>query len=855
MLFSAAHISEVFSMVVDRLLARFKIQTKVIAFIVPFVLSISAVGLSGLYASRLLQTRMDMSNTVLQSLSGFKQVYSGMSDFLQHPSEATRVTLNQQIAGQAELLTAVRDASSIDSDNTDIGTAIAGTSAIGAQVGKLWSLYQDEVSLRQGIDQDLGAIVKHQADILNYATVTRDNLAIDEVKAKALLRDAEKLTRGAGILSKLVTDFNGQSQPDQKMAVAKAQVEALKVAVAEIGPALPLDQKVLADQLQDSVQQMARQLEIGVVNDATIGATDRAVNLMRPAAIRLQGAATTKARQATEVFGQLDAPIAAATNFLVSARQVLDAVKVLELKTIRYTSSPDSNGLTELQGALMSLDVSAGTMKADGSFPKEARDRASSILPLIITLEDKSITLLDLSKKRLDAFSAAEQEINTIWNNLTQFAAHQRDAAGTEREKANQISVGAMALGILVAIFAGIGLVFTFKGPILQIAATMRRLAAGDLDTAIDGEARRDEIGDMARALGIFKENAREKVRIEAESEEERAAAEAERARNEREKQDIDRQIQFAVATLASGLERLAEGDVSATIDTPFVGRLEQLRTDFNRSMTRLQETMSLIKGNVVAIQGNVRQMSQSTDDLSRRTETQAASLEQTAAAVSEVTMNVRAAADKAREANTIVAETRRSADSSLTVVGNAISAMQRIEGASQKIAQITEVIDGIAFQTNLLALNAGVEAARAGDAGKGFAVVAQEVRELAQRSAGAAKEIKGLINASTQEVATGSHLVQQTGEALATIGAQISSISAHVEDIATASRDQSSALHEVNGAVGQMDQLTQQNAAMVEETSAASRQLAEEADQLVMLLEEFRLEQHEGGHAQRSAA
>jgi methyl-accepting chemotaxis protein len=843
-------------MVVDRLLARFKIQTKVVAFIVPFVLSISAVGLSGLYASNLLQARMDISNTVMQSLSGFKQVYSGMATFLSHPSEESRVALNQQIATQAELLKAVREGANTTDGRDDIGVAISGTDAIGAQIGQLWLRYQDEVTVRQGIDQDLGGIVKRQADILNYATVTRDNLALDEAKAKALLRDAEKLTRGSGVLAKLVTDFNAQATPEQKMAVAKAWIDGLKDAVADIGPALPLDQRVLADQLQSGLEQVEKQLEIGVVNDATIGAAERAVNLMRPASIRLQGAATAKARQATEVFGQLDQPIATATNFLNAARQVLDAVKVLELKAIRYTASPDAQGLNDLQGALMSLDVSAGTMQADAGFPQEARTLAAAILPVILTLEDKSIALLDLSKKRLDAFTAAEQEINGIWNNLTQFAAHQRDAAGSERDKANQISVGAMALGILVAIFAGIGLVFTFKGPILQIAAAMRRLASGDLETAIDGEARHDEIGDMARALGIFKENAREKVRIEAESEEERAAAEAERARNEREKQDIDRQIQFAVATLAAGLERLAEGDVSATIDTPFVGRLEQLRTDFNRSMMRLQDTMSLIKGNVVAIQGNVRQMSQSTDDLSRRTETQAASLEQTAAAVSEVTVNVRAAADKAREANGIVAETRRSADSSLTVVGNAISAMQRIEGASQKIAQITEVIDGIAFQTNLLALNAGVEAARAGDAGKGFAVVAQEVRELAQRSASAAKEIKQLITASTDEVATGSHLVKQTGDALAAIGAQISSISAHVEDIATASRDQSSALHEVNGAVGQMDQLTQQNAAMVEETSAASRQLAEEADQLVMLLEEFRLEQQgRGGPAQRSAA
>ncbi|WP_377298468.1 methyl-accepting chemotaxis protein [Rhizobium sp. SGZ-381] len=830
-------------MVVDRLLARFKIQTKVVAFIVPFVLSISAVGLSGLYASSLLQTRMDMSNTVMQSLSGFKQVYSGMSTFLKRPSEESRVALTTQISAQADLLKAVRSSAQSDDGNSEIDGAISGTDAISAEIDQSWSRYQDELAVRAGIDQDLEAIAKHQADILTYAVGTRDNLAQDEAKAKALLRDAEKLVRGAGVLAKLVADLNAEVTPERKMAVVKAQIGALTAAVSQITAVLPLDQKVLADDLTGGVQQLAQQLETGVVDDTTITAVERAINLMRPASIRLQGAATVKSRQATEVFGALDQPIAAATNFLNAARQVLDAVKVLELKTIRYVAAPDAGRLNELQGALMSLDVSAGTMESDKSFPQEARSRAAAILPIIVTLENRSTALLDLSKKRLDAFSAAEQDIDRIWNNLTQFAGHQRDAAGAEREKANQISAGAMALGILVAICAGIGLVLTFKGPILQIAAAMRRLASGDLDTDIAGEARHDEIGDMARALGIFKENAREKVRIEAQAEEERGAAEAERVRNEEEKQAIDRQIQFAVSTLAQGLERLAAGDVSTTIDTPFVGRLEQLRTDFNRSMTHLQDTISLIKGNVVAIQSNVRQMAQSTDDLSRRTETQAASLEETAAAVSEVTVNVRAAADKAREANTIVGDTRRSADGSLVVVGNAVSAMQRIEGASQKISQITEVIDSIAFQTNLLALNAGVEAARAGDAGKGFAVVAQEVRELAQRCASAAKEIKSLITVSAEEVATGSHLVKQTGEALAAMGQQISSISRHVEDIATASRDQSSALHEVNGAVGQMDQLTQQNAAMVEETSAASRQLAEEADQLVTLLEEFQVD------------
>ncbi|TRL36765.1 methyl-accepting chemotaxis protein [Rhizobium straminoryzae] len=365
----------------------------------------------------------------------------------------------------------------------------------------------------------------------------------------------------------------------------------------------------------------------------------------------------------------------------------------------------------------------------------------------------------------------------------------------------------------------------------------------------------RNEFGDIARALEVFRRNAEEKQLMEARSGEERAEVEAERRRRDAEKQEVDRQIDQAVTELGTALARLAQGDLTGTIETRFAGRLEQLRQDFNGSITRLRDTMSHIRKSALTIRQGTTDLNASSDELARRTESQAASLEETAAAVDEITVTVTNSAGRAREANEAVSRTRRTADSSSTVVSSAIDAMGRIEEASQKIELIIEVIDDIAFQTNLLALNAGIEAARAGEAGKGFAVVAQEVRELAQRSASAAHEIKDLINQSSNEVRNGSELVQQAGQVLAAISEQIAGASRHVESIATASQDQSSALKEINGTVNKMDQLTQQNGAMATETSQASARLADEAGRLMQMVEQFRTEMGQAGSGRRQAA
>ncbi|MBY3106076.1 HAMP domain-containing protein [Rhizobium laguerreae] len=402
-----------------------------------------------------------------------------------------------------------------------------------------------------------------------------------------------------------------------------------------------------------------------------------------------------------------------------------------------------------------------------------------------------------------------------------------------------------LGVGAIVMLIVGVLAFYAIRlsvRPLQALTTSVHSISAGDLEGAIPCVEKRNEFGDIGRALALFRDSARARRDLETQATEQRELSDAERARNDADKRSLDGQIDFAVNQLAAGLGRLSQGDVSQTIGTPFVGRLEQLRVDFNASLLRLQDTLSGIRDSAATIQRNSGAVSASAGELSKRTEAQAANLEETAAAVEEITVTVRSSAERAREANNVVAATKKTADNSGAVVGDAVAAMDRIEQASQRIEQIIEVIDDIAFQTNLLALNAGIEAARAGEAGKGFAVVAQEVRELAQRSADAAREIKSLIETSSREVTAGSELVQKTGSVLASISQEIIAISGHVETIATASRDQSAALQEVNGSVNAMDQMTQKNAAMVAETTQASRLLAGEADTLMALIERFRI-------------
>ncbi|MGO7157602.1 methyl-accepting chemotaxis protein [Rhizobium leguminosarum] len=400
-------------------------------------------------------------------------------------------------------------------------------------------------------------------------------------------------------------------------------------------------------------------------------------------------------------------------------------------------------------------------------------------------------------------------------------------------------------IGIAVLAAVGFSVVVAQKGiagPMTQLRLRMTRLAEGDTTSDVSGLDRGDEVGQMAKAVSVFRDNAIERARIEARAETDRDVSDSERRDREAQKAREASELDRAVTALGDGLRRLAAGDLASHIAEPFVTHLDALREDFNNSVEKLNETLHTVGANARAIGAGANEIRSSADQLSQRTEQQSASVEETAAALEEITTTVRDAAKRAEEASQLVARTRLGAEKSGEVVRKAVSAMQQIEKSSGEISNIIGVIDDIAFQTNLLALNAGVEAARAGDAGKGFAVVAQEVRELAQRSAKAAKEIKALISTSGSHVQTGVSLVGETGKALDAIVQEVQEINQHVHAIAEASREQSIGLQEINTAVNTMDQGTQQNAAMVEESTAASHNLATEASALNNLLGQFRL-------------
>lgn len=398
------------------------------------------------------------------------------------------------------------------------------------------------------------------------------------------------------------------------------------------------------------------------------------------------------------------------------------------------------------------------------------------------------------------------------------------------------LAIGGVAL-IAVAMTLSRMLSRTIARPITTLTQAMNQLAEGHNDIAVDA-GRADELGDMARAVLVFRDAALAKAEAD------RAKAEADRAKEEADRAKIGAEAaqRHVVETLDTALAALASGDLTHVIASPFEPEYERLRQSFNSAVEGLERSISGVASSAQSVHSGAAEIYSASEDLSRRTEQQASRLQETSNATKQVTVMVGETAQRAADARTAIKIANGNAAEGGAIVTEAISAMDAIQSSSEEISQIINLIDSITFQTNLLALNAGVEAARAGDAGKGFAVVASEVRALAQRSADAARDIKALINTSSEQVESGVGRVGHTGEMLTLIGAKIEDTNTLINEIAQNTETQAHNLEQVSSAVASMDSMTQQNAAMVKEATAAARNLAAEADELTTLVARFRL-------------
>ena len=441
------------------------------------------------------------------------------------------------------------------------------------------------------------------------------------------------------------------------------------------------------------------------------------------------------------------------------------------------------------------------------------------------------IALATVSVVQVSAASFLHYRLYSTNQQLRAMIGTQANAVAATADTLVNIALGVTGLTIVVGAatltWAGLFVWRSVVAPVTHLTDTLGQMAAGNYDQPIAGDPQGDEVGRMFAAAAVFRDTALAK-------------------------QAAEQDQQAVVAALSQGLDKLAGQDLEYRINDTFPVDYETLRVNFNQALVALAKAIGTVRVGAASVMASIQEIRSASDDLAQRNTQQAATLEETAAAMSQVTDGVQETANRAADVQRSITETHAQATQGAGVVTRAIEAMAALESSAVQIGTIVGVIEGIAFQTNLLALNAGVEAARAGEAGKGFAVVANEVRALAQRSADAAKTINELITTATGQVSGGVVLVRETGDLLGRIMGRVGEVNDVIIDIATGAELQAQNIQQVNNAVSEMDRVTQQNAAMVDQTTAATRDLAHQAEQLSAMVRTFRT-RDEDHHPQSS--
>ncbi|MBB6506816.1 methyl-accepting chemotaxis protein [Rhizobium soli] len=826
---------------VDRLLQRRKIVTKVLLFVVPLVLLIAGVGMAGFYTAETLNGHMTVTRATIENIGDFEDLQSSLQAFTEAPSDQTVATLRSSISRQADGVGRLQGLLQTEGDRNRIAVVRELAAKLSADTDGLWAIEQMRKRNVEEINQILKGVRDASNGVDKQVEIIQKQFDGKEKFAKRQLFEAYAYRSVARRLENLRNAVRASETDEATVKGAELYGHTLKKEFAIVAPMLSSNGKAA----MAPIEQSADQLLAVIASDKPVADKAQALRIATSAFMRPQGElaaeVTKKSGDAAERFVDLEGEVEVLKSVLDQIDQSLQISNAMQLHAERFMTVPTDEARSHIIADIVALRATSAKVSELNSRNAATRDFGPTLATLLSALEKSTATTIVNAGEWTAARTKATETLTAGMAGLKNFVAQAQEVGKADSERSATVSVIAMVAGTLLAIAGGLMLVETLRGPLRRVTEIMKRLADGDLDVKIEGRERGDEIGDMVRSVSVFRDSALENIRLEKEATSARELSSAESDRRTSERARIAAEQRQALTALSSVLGQLAEGDLEQTMDENLPEDFIEMARTYNRAVEELRGTLADVRSTADEIEGGTGNLAASADDLARRTEQQAAALEQSSRALRHLGDIVRATAQSARETSTSVNETEAFAVRSGEVVARAVGAMGEISRSSEKIATIIGVIDEIAFQTNLLALNAGVEAARAGEAGRGFAVVAQEVRELAQRCAGAAREIKGLISASSAQVTNGVHLVEETGGALSQIIAHVTDVRKLVTQISDAAEEQSTGISQVTRAVQEVEHITQRNAAMVEENNAEIHGLRQRVGVLSEKIERFK--------------
>ncbi|RWX75522.1 methyl-accepting chemotaxis protein [Neorhizobium lilium] len=834
---------------IDRMLQSRKIVTKVLLFVVPLVLLIAGIGLAGYYTANTLNGHMTVTRATIENIGDFENLQAALQSFTEKPSDNTLTGMRASIDRQAQGVDRLEALLVTDGDRERIAVVAALAEKLNASTDGLWSIEQKRRQNTAAIATLLTGIRDASAGVDKQVTVIQRQFDGKERFAKKLLFEAFAYKSIAKRLDNLRNAIRGAESDDAVVKAATLYGEPLKAEFDKIDSMLSSEgHKVMQPIMQASDAFLATAKGDTAAADKAQALRVAASTFMKPQG-DLTADVAKKSSDAAERFVQLESEVSNLRDLLSQIEMSLQIANSLQLNTERFLANPNPDTRSVVMNDIGSLRAASNKVSQLNTTNAATRDFGPQLAKLLDALVDGTTKTLAIGTEWSAARAAATETLTGGMAGLKNFVAQAQEVGKQDSERSANVSVVAMVVGTLLAIAGGLMLVETLRGPLRRVTEVMKRLADGDLEVSIEGRERADEIGDMVRSVTVFRDAAIENIRLEQEATSARELSAADAERRAAERAQVASEQRQALTALNEVLSRLAEGDLERSMDENLPADFVEMAHTYNQAIEALRLTLADVRSAAADIDGGTGNLASSADDLARRTEQQAAALEQSSRALRHLSEIVRTTADSARQTSVSVNETEEFAVRSGDVVARAVGAMAEISRSSDKIATIIGVIDEIAFQTNLLALNAGVEAARAGEAGRGFAVVAQEVRELAQRCAAAAREIKGLISASSAQVNNGVNLVEETGQALGQIIAHVSDVRKLVSDISSATAEQSTGISEVTNAVHEVELITQRNAAMVEENNAEIHGLRRRVEMLSEKIERFKTGQEPSFH------